>query len=198
MEAGPIGGVPADGLSFGAAAYPECVVDQPAQFDFYDGGGIDLAVLGMAELDREGNVNVSRFGEGGETLIAGVGGFINITQSAKSLVFVGTLTAGGLEVEARGGRLRIVKEGRVKKIVPRVSHLSFNGPYIADRGVPVTYITERAVFEMRDDRLTLVEIAPGIDLEREVLAQCATEIAVAHDLKRMDARLFDAAPMKGR
>lgn len=198
VEAGPIGGVPADGLSFGAAAYPECVVDQPAQFDFYDGGGIDLAVLGMAELDREGNVNVSRFGEGGETLIAGVGGFINITQSAKSLVFVGTLTAGGLEVEARGGRLRIVKEGRVKKIVPRVSHLSFNGPYIADRGVPVTYITERAVFEMRDDRLTLVEIAPGIDLEREVLAQCATEIAVAHDLKRMDARLFDAAPMKGR
>ncbi|KJK22051.1 CoA-transferase [Burkholderiaceae bacterium 16] len=201
VEAGPIGGTPADGLSFGASAYPEAVVDQPAQFDFYEGGGIDLAILGLAELDGHGNVNVSKFGEGSEALIAGVGGFINITQSARAVVFVGTLTAGGLEVHAEDGALRIVREGRVKKIVPQVSHLSFNGPYVASLGIPVLYITERAVFEMHPDaigaeHLTLIEIAPGIDLQRDVLDQCATAVAVAPDLRTMDARLFRPGPLK--
>ncbi|WP_454736410.1 acyl CoA:acetate/3-ketoacid CoA transferase [Cupriavidus necator] len=201
VEAGPIGGTPADGLSFGASAYPEAVVDQPAQFDFYEGGGIDLAILGLAELDGHGNVNVSKFGEGEGALIAGVGGFINITQSARAVVFMGTLTAGGLEVRAGDGQLQIVREGRVKKIVPEVSHLSFNGPYVASLGIPVLYITERAVFEMRagDDRearLTLVEIAPGVDLQCDVLDQCATPVAVAPDLRQMDARLFQAGPMR--
>lgn len=199
VEAGPIGGTPADGLSFGASAYPEAVIDQPSQFDFYEGGGIDLAILGLAELDGHGNVNVSKFGEGAQALIAGVGGFINITQSAKAVVFMGTLTAGGLEVRAEGGQLHIAREGRVKKIVPGVSHLSFNGPYVASLGVPVLYITERAVFEMRPDasgeaRLTLIEIAPGVDLQRDVLAQCATPIAVAPDLRPMDACLFRPGP----
>ncbi|ULX54683.1 acyl CoA:acetate/3-ketoacid CoA transferase [Cupriavidus taiwanensis] len=204
VEAGPIGGTPADGLSFGASAYPEAVVDQPAQFDFYEGGGIDLAILGLAELDGQGNVNVSKFGEGEGALIAGVGGFINITQSARAVVFMGTLTAGGLEVRAGDGRLEIVREGRVKKIVPEVSHLSFNGPYVASLGIPVVYITERAVFEMRpsegsdggEARLTLVEIAPGVDLQRDVLDQCATPVAVAPDLRQMDARLFQAGTMR--
>jgi propionate CoA-transferase len=201
VEAGPIGGTPADGLSFGASAYPEAVVDQPAQFDFYEGGGIDLAILGLAELDGHGNVNVSKFGEGEGALIAGVGGFINITQSARAVVFMGTLTAGGLEIRAQDGRLEIAKEGRVKKIVPEVSHLSFNGPYVASLGIPVLYVTERAVFEMRADadgepRLTLVEIAPGIDLRRDVLDQCATPVAVADDLRLMDARLFRPGAMK--
>ncbi|MHA7681253.1 acyl CoA:acetate/3-ketoacid CoA transferase [Cupriavidus sp. PET2-C1] len=201
VEAGPIGGTPADGLSFGASAYPEAIVDQPAQFDFYEGGGIDLAILGLAELDGHGNVNVSKFGEGAEALIAGVGGFINITQSAKAVVFVGTLTAGGLEVRAENGTLRIAREGRVKKIVPQVSHLSFNGPYVASLGIPVLYITERAVFEMRPDaigaeHLTLIEIAPGIDLQRDVLDQCATAVTVAPDLRTMDARLFRPGPLK--
>ena len=201
VEAGPIGGTPADGLSFGASAYPEAVVDQPAQFDFYDGGGIDLAVLGMAELDALGNVNVSRFGSGAQASIAGVGGFINITQGAQALVFMGTLTAGGLQVQAEGGRLRIVQEGRTKKIVPAVSHLSYNAPYMAQRGQPVLYLTERAVFELRPDaqgmpHLTLVEIAPGINLRRDVLDQCATAIAVADDLRLMDARVFSAAPLR--
>lgn len=200
VEAGPIGGTPADGLSFGASAYPEAVVDQPAQFDFYEGGGIDLAILGLAELDGHGNVNVSKFGEGEGALIAGVGGFINITQSARAVVFMGTLTAGGLEIRAEDGQLAIVKEGRVKKIVPEVSHLSFNGPYVASLGIPVLYVTERAVFEMRADaqgepRLTLVEIAPGVDLQRDVLDQCATPVAVAADLRRMDARLFRPGTM---
>jgi propionate CoA-transferase len=195
VEAGPIGGTPADGLSFGASAFPEAVVDQPAQFDFYEGGGIDLAILGLAELDGQGNVNVSKFGEGEAALIAGVGGFINITQSAKTVVFMGTLTASGLEVCAADGRLSITREGRLKKIVPAVSHLSFNGPYVASLGIPVLYITERAVFEMHADahgepRLTLVEIAPGVDLQRDVLDQCGTAVAVAADLRLMDERLF--------
>jgi propionate CoA-transferase len=200
LIAGPIGGTPADGLSFGASAYPEAVVDQPAQFDFYEGGGIDLAILGLAELDGAGNVNVSLFGEGGDTIVAGVGGFINITQSARSIVFMGTLTAGGLQVEAEGGKLRIVREGRLKKIVPAVSHLTFNGEYAARSGIPVRYVTERAVFEMRADgnggrRLTLTEIAPGIDLQRDVLDQCAAEVAVAADLREMDARIFRRGAM---
>ncbi|MDO9073282.1 MAG: CoA-transferase [Rubrivivax sp.] len=201
VEAGPIGGTPADGLSFGASAWPEAVVDQPAQFDFYDGGGIDLAVLGMAELDASGNVNVSRFGEGDAASIAGVGGFINITQGARALVFVGTLTAGGLQVASGDGRLRIVQEGRVKKLVPAVSHLSYNAPYMARRGQQVRYITERAVFELRPDahgtpRLTLIEIAPGVDLQRDVLDACGTPVAVAADLRTMDERIFRAGPLR--
>lgn len=195
VEAGPIGGTPADGLSFGASHYPEAVIDQPAQFDFYDGGGIDLAFLGLAELDAHGNVNVSKFGEEGQMLIAGVGGFINITQSAKALVFMGTLTAGGLQIEAREGTLKILTEGRLKKIVAHVAHLSFNGPYVASLGIPVLYVTERAVFAMRDGCLTLIEIAPGIDLQRDVLDQCATPVVVAANLRQMDARLFMPGPM---
>lgn len=196
VEAGPIGGTPADGLSFGASSHPEAVVDQPAQFDFYDGGGIDLAILGLAELDARGNVNVSKFGQDQHMQIAGVGGFINITQTAKALVFIGTLTAGGLTIEATDGCLRIITEGHLKKIVPEVAHLSFNGPYVAGLGTPVLYVTERAVFEMRNGELTLIEIAPGIDLQREVLDQCATPVAVAPDLRRMDQRLFDPRPLK--
>lgn len=195
VEAGPIGGTPADGLSFGASDHPEAVIDQPAQFDFYDGGGIDLAILGLAELDASGNVNVSKFGEGGRMLIAGVGGFINITQAARAIVFMGTFTAGGLQIAAGDGMLQIVTEGRVKKIVSEVAHLSFNGPYVASLDIPVLYVTERAVFAMRDSRLTLIEIAPGIDLQRDVLDQCATPVAVAADLRQMDRRLFEAAPL---
>ena len=195
VEAGPSGGTPADGLSFGASSYPEAVIDQPAQFDFYDGGGIDLAILGLAEVDAHGNVNVSKFGEHGKMLIAGVGGFVNITQSAKALVFTGTFTTGGLQVEAGNGRLRIVTEGRVRKVVAQVSHLSFNGSYAASLGIPVLYITERAVFTIQDGILTLVEIAPGVALHRDVLDQCDTPVAVAANLRLMDERLFNAAPM---
>ena len=201
VEAGPVGGIPADGLSFGASAYPEAVVDQPAQFDFYEGGGIDLAILGLAELDGAGNVNVSKFGEGEHALIAGVGGFINITQSARAVVFMGTLTAGGLKVATQGGQLRIAQEGRMKKVVPGVAHLSFNGRYATELGTEVLYITERAVFAMRPAAsggapvLTLNEVAPGIDVQREVLAQCDAPVAVADDLALMDARLFDPSTL---
>ena len=201
VEAGPVGGVPADGLSFGASAYPEAVIDQPAQFDFYEGGGIDLAILGLAELDGDGNVNVSKFGEGDHASIAGVGGFINITQSAKAVVFMGTLTAGGLKVASGDGRLAIVQEGRLRKIVPAVSHLSFNGRYVAGLGTDVLYITERAVFAMRPNAsgapvLTLVEIAPGLDAQRDVLAHCDAPIAVSPELALMDERIFRAGPFR--
>ena len=196
VEAGPIGGVPADGLSFGASAFPEAVVDQPAQFDFYEGGGIDMAFLGLAEFDAQGNVNVSRFGSGSNAMIAGVGGFINITQSAKSLVFMGTFMAGGLEVEAALGKLHILQEGRSQKLVDQVSHLSFNGPYVEAMGRRIIYITERAVFELRHGRMTLTELAPGIDLQRQVLNLAAGNIDVAADLIEMDARIFREGPMQ--
>ena len=186
VEAGPIGGTPADKLSFGASAYPEAVIDHAAMFDFYDGGGLDIAFLGLAEFDPEGNVNVSRFGD----KVAGVGGFINITQSAKRVVFMGTLTAGGLDVRIGEGRLAIVREGRTRKLVPEVQQLSFNGPYVAGLGREVTYVTERAVFVLRDGRLVLSEIAPGLDLERDVLAACGAPVALARELRTMDARLF--------
>jgi propionate CoA-transferase len=198
VEAGPIGGTPADGLSFGASAYPEAVVDHPAQFDFYDGGGIDVAFLGLAELDVKGNVNVSLFGEGAQRIVSGVGGFINITQSAREVVFMGTLTAGGLEVRAEDGRLRIVREGRVAKVVPSVSHLTFDAAYVASLGRKILYVTERAVFELRDGALTLVEVAPGIDVREQVLAHCAPGVRVAEPLRTMDPRIFDPAPMLTR
>ncbi len=191
VEAGPIGGTPAQHLSFGASANPEAIIDHAAMFDFYDGGGIDIAFLGLAEMDPQGNVNVSRFGR----RVAGVGGFINITQTARRVVFMGTLTADGLEVRAHDGSLQIVREGRAKKLVPRVGHLSFNGSYVRSLGHEVLYVTERAVFELRGDQLTLTEIAPGIDLQREVLDQCGAPVAVAADLKTMDERIFREAPM---
>ncbi|UZD54540.1 acyl CoA:acetate/3-ketoacid CoA transferase [Caldimonas aquatica] len=192
VEAGPIGGTPAQLLSFGASANPEAIIDHAAMFDFYDGGGIDIAFLGMAELDPEGNVNVSRFGR----RVAGVGGFINISQSAQRVVLMGTLTAEGLEVRAGDGELRIEREGRVPKLVPRVGHLSFNGRYVRSLGRDVLYVTERAVFELRDEGLTLVEVAPGLDVRREVLDRCAAPVAVAPDLKLMDPRIFRDRPMR--
>jgi propionate CoA-transferase len=194
VESGPIGGTPAQYPSFGASANPDAVVSHGEQFDFYDGGGLDLAFLGLAQVDVQGNVNVSKFG----TRIAGIGGFVNITQTSKEVVFMGSLTAKGLEVEAAEGRLRIRREGEVRKVVPKVGHLSFNGAYSTGSGTRVLYITERAVFEMRGGRLTVTEIAPGIDLQREVRAQIAPGVAVAEDLKTMDARIFRAQPMLRR
>ena len=195
VEAGPIGGTPADGLSFGAAEYPQAVVDQPAQFDFYDGGGLDMAFLGMAETDAQGSVNVGAFGSGPTRRLAGVGGFINITQSTPELVFMGSFTSGGLVLEWRAGALHIAREGRVRKFVEQLGQLSFNGPYATQLGTRVTYITERAVFELREGKLTLCEVAPGIDTERDVLALCPPGVAVAPALKIMDARVFENGPM---
>jgi propionate CoA-transferase len=187
VEAGPIGGIPAGGLSFGAAMNPEAIVDQPAQFDFYDGGGLDLAFLGMAQADAEGNVNVSKFGP----RIAGCGGFINITQTARRLVFCGTFTTGGLEVRIAEGRLQIVREGQHRKFVAAVEHTTFSGPYAAERGQEVLYVTERAVFRLEEGQMALMEVAPGLDAEADVLAHMDFRPRVAEDLGEMDGGLFE-------
>ena len=168
LESGPIGGVPAGGLSFGCSAHPEAVVDQPSQFDFYDGGGLDIAVLGALEVDAEGSVNVTALGGG---RFAGVGGFVNITQSAKRVVFACTFRADGLEVDANGGTLRITREGAKAKFVNRVAQVCFHGPSAIARGQQVLYVTERAVFELKADGLHLRELAPGVKLDADVLRQ---------------------------
>jgi propionate CoA-transferase len=190
VEAGTIGGFPAPEPTFGAAVNPEAIIDQPAQFDFYDGGGLDISFLGLGEADGEGNVNVSCFGP----RFNGVGGFINITQSTRRLVFCGTFTGQGLEVRTGEG-LEIVRDGNVRKFVRQVGHLSFNGPYASSQGTRVTYVTERAVFELIEGRLHLTEIAPGIELQRDVLDRCDAEIVVSDRLATMDRRVFRDAPM---
>jgi propionate CoA-transferase len=185
-EPGVIGGVPAAGLDFGAAINTEAIIHQNQQFDFYDGGGLDIAFLGMAEADAQGNVNVSRFG----TRLAGAGGFINISQNARKVVFAGTFTAGGLATATGDGRLQIVQEGRSRKFIERVEQITFSGPVAASADKPVLYVTERCVFRLLSTGgLELIEVAPGINIDRNILAHMGFRPVVS-DVKLMDPRLF--------
>lgn len=191
VEQGHIGGVPVGGTDFGLARNQSAMLDAGYQFDWYDGGGLDIAVLSFAQVDRDGNVNVSRFGD----RIAGIGGFVNISQGAKRVVFVGTMRAGKQELEFTRAGLRIGREAPAAKFVREVDQVSFSGQYARRWGKPVLYVTERAVFELGQDGLVLTEIAPGLDLEADVLSQMAFRPHVSESLRRMDERLFATATM---
>src|SRR3954468_8683860 len=184
-EPGIIGGMPQGGLDFGAALNPEAVIHQNQQFDFYDGGGLDLACLGMAQVDAEGNVNVSQFGR----KLAGAGGFINISQNAKRVVFAGTFTAGGLKVSISDGRLGIERAGETAKFVEHVEQITFSRDYASETGRRVLYVTERCVFRRTPAGMELTEVAPGIDLERDILGQMGFA-PIVNDPRPMDARIF--------
>lgn len=167
VEAGPIGGIPQGGLDFGCAVNPQAIIDMASQFDFYQGGGLDIAFLGMAQVDRDGNVNVSKF----SGKIPGCGGFIDISQNARKVVFCGSFTANGLEAKTTAKGVNIIREGSIRKFVPRVEQITFNGKLAAERGQDVLYITERAVFRLTKAGLKLEEVYPGIDHKRDILAQ---------------------------
>jgi len=190
VDPGVMGGVPMSGLDFGAAVNYQAVIDHCSEFDFIDGGGLDAAFLGFGECDARGNVNASRFG----ARIPGCGGFINISQNAKKIVFVGTFTSGGLEVAIENGRMRIAKEGKFAKFVETIGQTTFSADYARRRKQEVLYVTERCVFRLGENGLTLTELAPGIEIERDILAQMPFRPAIDGP-RTMDPLIFQPQPM---
>ena len=190
-EPGVIGGMPQGGLNFGAALNPDAIIPQNSQFDFYDGGGLDMACLGMAQVDEVGNVNVSRFG----SRFAGAGGFINISQNASKLVLAGSFTCGGLKTAVVDGELKILQEGKHRKFIRRVEQITFSGELAAETGQPVLYVTERCVFSIATGGLELIEVAPGIDIDKDILAHMDFA-PIIRSVKLMDAAIFQPAPMQ--
>lgn len=186
IEQGVLGGTPAQGINFGISLNPQAIINEPSIFDYYSGHGLDIACLGLAQADRHGNVNVSKFGD----VLTGAGGFIDITQSAKTVIFCGTFTSGGLKTEIKDGKLLILQEGRNIKFIDDVEHITYSGQYARDFGQRVLYITERAVFELLKEGIMLIEIAPGIRLEEDVLSLMNFKPYISPQLKAMDKRLF--------
>jgi propionate CoA-transferase len=191
VEQGLIGGRPASGNDFGAAVNFHAMIEQTAQFDFYDGGGLDMAFLSFAEVDRVGNVNVSRFSGRPN----GSGGFIHIAQNAKSICFLGTLTTGGLEVAIEGGRLSILRDGAHRRFVSEVEQKTYDRAGARARNQRALFITERAVLDEDGEGLRILEIAPGVDLQRDVLANFAVAPRVAPDLREMPEIIFRSGSM---
>jgi len=186
VESGIYGGVQLGGIDFGIGQNLYAMVSHPEQFDYYDGAGVDVTYMGLGELDGEGNVNSTKMGD----RCTGAGGFVDITQNAKCVVYLGTFTAKGARYSFDGNELRILQEGAVKKMVSRVGQVSFNGPRSRRSGQRVVVVTERAVFRLVPEGVKLIEIAPGIDLQTQVLDMMEFEPIVAEDLGTMDARLF--------
>lgn len=189
IEQGAVGGVPLDGFAFGCAANAQAIVPSPQQFTYFQAGGEDCGLLSFMEVDIEGNVNVSRL-SAKPHVTAGVGGFVDITSMGRKLVFSGFFTAGGLKLAIEGGRLNILQDGKFPKFVPQVEHVTFSGRRSRELKQDITYVTERCVIKLRPEGLVVTEIAPGVDLERDVLGRSKAKLAVASDLKAMDARLF--------
>ncbi|MBP2627973.1 MAG: carA 1 [Firmicutes bacterium] len=185
-ELGNIGGIPGVGGDFGHHYNTEATIDHHAHFNWFDGGGLNMAFFGLAQTDKEGNVNSSKFGG----RVVGVGGFINVAQSAKKVVFCGTFTAGGLKVKVDGGKLVIIHEGKNKKFLDQVEQIAFSGKYAQSINKPAIYITERAVFKLEKEGMTLIEIAPGIDLEKDILAHMGFKPIISPDLRLMPEGIF--------
>jgi propionate CoA-transferase len=186
VEQGVFGGVPAGGQDGGAGVNQQAIIDQPSMFDFYDGGGLDVASLSFAEVDAEGNVNVHAF----EGRLRGPGGFPNISARTRRLCFVGTFTAGGFSADLGTGRLVIEKEGSTPKFVPKVREVTFSARMARLRQQQVRYITERAVFSLEEDGVTLIEVADGIDVEHDVIAHMGFRPHMGVRVGRMDPRIF--------
>jgi propionate CoA-transferase len=194
IEQGAVGGFPLTGFAFGCALNPQAIMQSADQFTLLSGGGFDVAMLSFLEVSARGDVNVSHL-PSRPHVTAGVGGFADITTHAPRLVFSGYFTAGRKDIVIRDGGLEIRQDGDVPKFVSEVAQITFSGRMGHRRGQDIIYVTERAVLRLIDGTLTVVEIAPGVDLERDVLAKAAVELAVSDELKLMDARLFDEAPV---
>lgn len=192
VETGTIGGVPLGGIAFGASRNTEAIIKATSCFDMYDGGAIDITVLGCAEVDKEGNVNVSKL-KGSR--VTGPGGFINITQSTKNIVFIGSFTSGGLEIEVKDGKVKILKEGKFTKFKDKVTQITLSGKYAVENKQNILYVTERAVFKLTEKGLELIEIAPGIDIEKDILPYMEFKPIISKDLKLMDERIFREGKM---
>jgi len=191
VEHGAIGGVPCMKGAFGAHYNPSAIIDPTDLFDFYHGGGLDAAILGFAEVDALGNVNVGGAYTGS---LRGPGGFVDITHRTKLVLVCGTLTSGGLEAKLDGG-VRIEREGKHRKFPARTAHVDLSGAQAVSRRQRILVITERCVFEVREDGLTLVEVAPGVDVARDIAPYLDFELRMAPQLRTMPAEIYSNGAM---